>query len=305
MILFFQCVFASIISFSLLILYQERRKQVRKRKGSGGARPSTPPALGGVQRLAQIHREFQQSLRALPRVTKDSTQCSDSTVLEAFRPIQSRVCCTFAKGATVWAPRHANDLDIPLLTRAASDEGRCAHLDGFLVQIRTTEPIVTEEDMARVVGAVLAEYSAADPAGVHCVRLPGKVIESRHWAFEFNGESFFVTTFSHLYGKDHPRYTYGECDDRSVFILLQPEYSFAYRGLDGSDHAVPTNYAAPRTDRDKIRAAFRAAGQDYVRDGDPGALRAAHQMVRGADDAYGARVVDWWSAPAALSSLIA
>jgi hypothetical protein len=260
-----------------------------------------------VSRLAQIHREFQESLKALPRVNKADVadECVGSEVLEAFRPIQSRVCCSFAKGATVWAPQRANDLDIPLLTRVASDEGRRAHIDGFLVHIRAAEVITNEADMARVVGAVLSAYSDADPARIHCLRRPSRIIQSRHWAFEFNGESFFVTTFSNIYGKTHPRYTYGACDDRSVFILLQPEYSFAYRGLDGSDHATPTDYAAPRSDRDKIRAAFRAAGQDYVRDGDPGGLRAAHQLVRGSDDAYGSRVVDWWSAPASLSSLIA
>lgn len=59
---------------------------------------------------------------------------------------------------------------------------------------------------------------------------------------------FFLTFFLFLH-----RYQFG-ADNESCFVLLQPEYSFAWRNIE-CDNTVPTNWDDPSADciRDKIR----------------------------------------------------
>jgi len=83
-------------------------------------------------------------------------------------------------------------------------------------------------------------------------------VGKRGWYFEYLNEPIFVTTFSPSYPSDNARYAYG-CS--SGFVLLQPEFSFAWKDI-GND-TPDTNWDNPQTVRDKIRCEFKKHGQLY------------------------------------------
>ena len=77
--------------------------------------------------------------------------------------------------------------------------------------------------------------------------------------FKYSQLTFFITTFLPCYAEDNSRFTFGvqEC-----FILFQPELSFAFKDL--PPDTPRTAWQNPKTSRDKIRAAFRDAGREYL-----------------------------------------
>ena len=82
--------------------------------------------------------------------------------------------------------------------------------------------------------------------------------ERRSWVFEFNGVTFFITTFAPFYPDSNSRYSFKSPD---CYILFQPELSFALHDL--PNDTAHTNWDRPVTVRDKIRVAFRDAGRAY------------------------------------------
>lgn len=80
----------------------------------------------------------------------------------------------------------------------------------------------------------------------------------RHWVFEFNKVTFFITSFAPFYPETNSRYAFG-CEN--CYILFQPEISFAIHDL--PEDTAETNWNKPVTVRDKIRFAFRQAGREY------------------------------------------
>jgi hypothetical protein len=71
--------------------------------------------------------------------------------------------------------------------------------------------------------------SSNDPFGNDCVKK--SYIKERGWHFEFNRTPIFITTFAPFYPKTNARYSF-DADNESAFILLQPEYSFAWHNLE-------------------------------------------------------------------------
>lgn len=85
-------------------------------------------------------------------------------------------------------------------------------------------------------------------------------IDKKGWWFEFDGESFFITTFAPCYPPTHSRYAFGIKD--KTYVFFQPEYSFAWHDI--GDDTPHTNWDNPVTIRDKIRVEFQKAGRPYL-----------------------------------------
>ena len=108
----------------------------------------------------------------------------------------------------------------------------------------------------------------------------------------------FVTTFAPFYPTNHSRHGFqsGNC-----FILLQPEISFAQYDL--TPDTPHTEWANPKTMRDKTRCAYKAAGRGY-RIRETIYFPTAWDIVKHPDDGDGQAeetVVEWWKDDEALS----
>ena len=133
--------------------------------------------------------------------------------------------------------------------------------------------------------SLLTTLSDNDPAGVHC--MDKSYINKRGWVFEFNNVTFFITTFAPFYPENHSRYSFGASH---CYILLQPEISFAQYNLD--EDTICTDWDNPKTPRDRIRCAFRQAGQGYpIRNTVHYPM--AHDIVRPVE--YDGNIVEWWN----------
>jgi hypothetical protein len=141
---------------------------------------------------------------------------------------------------------------------------------------------------------------------------------STRWHFRFLGEPFFVTCFAPCYpSRGHARYMFTEEAEARVrrhedeasdndadaaamsclrefkskcYILLQPELSFLVRNL--SADTPHTEWDAPRTERDRIRVAFRRAQRGYLIPSQV-AYPSAYHIVPPLDP-FSGDVVSWW-----------
>lgn len=106
---------------------------------------------------------------------------------------------------------------------------------------------------------ILRYLSDHDPAKRHCMSVSPSQINKASWVFEFDRVTFFITTFTPHYPENHPRYAHASRN--YCHILFQPDISFLRHNL--SDDTPETNWDHPKTNRDKIRVAFRDHGRDY------------------------------------------
>jgi len=148
-------------------------------------------------------------------------------------------------------------------------------LDGFVFEIPFEEYGDTIEHFAETARRLLRTLSDKDPKEVKCMNK--SYIDKRGWHFEFDDEPIFVTTFAPCYPVNNSRYNFGlqfappvrslhpipslSLSIRSSFVLLQPEFSFAWRDI-GND-TKDTQWENPETMRDKIRVEFKAHGRPY------------------------------------------
>jgi len=186
--------------------------------------------------------------------------------LERFEPVVRGSRCLFARSAQLWGSREYDSARTVEANVQASAptllqfllRGEEERLDGFLFEIRNVAATDIHE-VGEAVRRVLACLAQLDPAGEDCM---GKsYIHTSAWHFTFAKVPIFITTFAPCYPRNHCRFSYGSPKD-SVFVLLQPEYSFLHHGL---VHDRPTtNWEKPQDMRDRIRVSFRQAGQEYV-----------------------------------------
>jgi len=202
--------------------------------------------------------------------------------------------CTFAKKAKIWGSK---DWD-PLLSLEANVEqnitsltlflelGKGLHLEGFVFEVRGNQYGSTFEIFGDTVRRVLSAISKNDPHGVDC--MSKSYIDKKGWWFEFNNEFIFVTTFAGCYPENHSRYMFNT-DKESCFVLLQPEYSFAWRNIECG--IEPTNWTEPSCIRDIIRVNFKNHGRNYIFNDDFDPV-GAHTIVKpiALDGAH----VEWW-----------
>lgn len=187
--------------------------------------------------------------------------------------VRRKTHCLFAPKARVWgndwaeAPASAGDTlsynivrCLPRFYRFCLESRAGRDLDGFVFEARGEQYGETLEAFTWTVRQVLEGLSAADPAGVHCMR--SKSIARRGWYFEFARESFFVTTFAPCYSATNPRYQFG-VHPESCFVLLQPEESFLRHDLPHDRPRSATNWECPADIRDRIRVNFHRHGREY------------------------------------------
>ena len=134
--------------------------------------------------------------------------------------------------------------------------GQYRHLDGFMFELGGADLGQDVSDFGEGVRRVLLSLSDADPANVHCMDLP--YIDQKGWVFSFNKHPIFVTTFAPCYPPTSSRFAFGS---QFGFILLQPMYSFVLHDI-GKDTPL-TNWADPKSARDRIRVAYKRSGRPY------------------------------------------
>ena len=152
-----------------------------------------------------------------------------------------------------------------------------------------------------------------------------ETFSSPRWHFKFLGETFFVTCFAPCYpARGNARYMFGQEAAAAVaahaeaaeaaaqqgeggaaekreqhllhdfsercFVLFQPELAFLRHNL--SADTPHTNWASPRTERDRIRVAFRRADREYVIP-DTVAYPTAHFIVPPLQP-FSQPIVRWW-----------
>lgn len=156
-------------------------------------------------------------------------------------------------------------------------------------------PVATVADLDSFgVDVAVAQCMSALGTGASAARAE-ETFSSPRWHFKFLGETFFVTCFAPCYpATGNARYMFGQeaaaivaahaqaqaaqaeggaaagnaeahllhdFSDR-CFVLFQPELAFLRHNL--SADTPHTNWDEPRTERDRIRAAFRRADREYV-----------------------------------------
>jgi len=210
----------------------------------------------------------------------------DNETIDHFRPIKKKTNCLFARSAKVWGSKIWDDqlsLEDNVTNSLASlalfmKLAKGLHLDGFVFEIPGRDfnrNVHTFGDAVRRICFTINPHA-----------MTRSYIDKKGWYFEIGKESIFLTTFSSCYNSNSSRYTYGV---NSGFLLLQPEFSFAWKDI-GFDTAT-TNWDDPQTMRDKIRVEFKKNGQEYEI---PNTIHypASHHVVKPMN--LGDPVVEWW-----------
>mmetsp|Transcript_52753 Transcript_52753/g.123379 ORF Transcript_52753/g.123379 Transcript_52753/m.123379 type:complete len:336 (-) Transcript_52753:2-1009(-) len=202
----------------------------------------------------------------------DVKRHADSEGARRFAEVQCRTHCIFASRALVWGntwEAKSGDLDqldanlalcLPRFYRFCMEVRQGMALDAFVFEARGEQYGADVDIFARTVKRVMSFISAHDPAGVDCMRK--SYLSKRGWFFQFNRESFFVTTFAPCYPASNPRYQFGKFPE-SCFILFQPEESFFRHDLPPDKPRSETHWDEPVDVRDRIRSNFKKHGREY------------------------------------------
>lgn len=214
--------------------------------------------------------------------------------LVRFAPLQRGTACVFARTAGLWgAPTWAESLTLEqnaariqpalsLFMRLA--QGRA--LDGFVIELRGAQYARDVQAFGRAVFFLLRALCDLEPRPCGCMRRGAAALGEYGWWYDAAHEFCFVTTFAPFYPASHSRHAYGAGGRDSAWIVLQPEFSFARRNI-ACGHE-PTEWHAPRSERDRVRVAFLERGQNYVkRDVDARNADFVRHHARGADDTNG------------------
>jgi len=168
-------------------------------------------------------------------------------------------------------------------------------LDAFVFELRGQEYGETVEAFGEAVRRVLTEIGRHDPNKDGCMEK--SYIDQRGWCFRFGGQTIFVTSFAPCYPHHSSRYMF-KSNPSSSFVLLQPESSFLLHQLPSD--TPHTNWAAPQTIRDRIRAGFRKHGREYEIP-DSVSYPPAHHIVKPLDWKNDT-IVQWWTGTGGKSS---
>lgn len=215
----------------------------------------------------------------------------ETEALGRFSPCKEQTRCVFAKKSQLWSvdswkqgetleefiARHREVLS------AFYRVGLPNHLDGFLIEIKGEEYFADLECFGNTVSRVLNAFTEGQAN--NCMKKT--YIGKRGWFFEYDENPTFVTTFCPLYPPTNSRFQYGI--QGYAYILLQPEYSFAWHNL--PPDTPHTNWDDPQTSRDRIRVEFKNAGQPYEIP-ESVVYSMAHHMVPGIN--LGDEPPHWW-----------
>jgi NTP pyrophosphatase (non-canonical NTP hydrolase) len=197
------------------------------------------------------------------RFTTTYDPSTAGTLLE-FAVVRRRTPCPYAKearlwGAPVWDEKRSLFRNVDSIfpfflsfTKAA----RLESLDGFVVALGNVDP---------------------EPSPMHLT-----TIGDKGWQFAFNGLRLFISVFSPLYPRNHPRWS-----PKVTFITFQPEQSFDF-------HQIGSTFPESAANKKLIRDSFTHSGFWYPADVIDERIEAAiYLLPRFSDD----RDVLWWQEP--------
>lgn len=266
-------------------------------------RSNTPSAAAAAD-IEAHHLQHHKVATAVMNLVCGYDPCA-CDALTSFAPVVKGSRCLFARQAVLWGSMDYRNKDdnedddddieshvqrsVPMLLQFLlrnEPEG----LDGFVFEIRDEDGKhgASVEAFQYLVRRVLVAISDMDPNRERSARK--RYVGDRAWHFVFAGVPIFVTTFAPCYPRTHSRFSYGAS---SCFVLLQPEHSFLRADLPRD--TPKTEWDDPQTVRDRIRVAFRKAGQGYFIP-DSTSYAASEHIVKPLDD-DGMNVVRWWLSP--------
>lgn len=188
----------------------------------------------------------------------------DRASLRAFREVQDRVHCPFARRARMWgSPDPQADVSLEGYALACAESlsefarvmcsasGRDCEdpesPDGYVLRIAGDQYGHSLAAFADAVRVVLSALSSVDPSGRRAMEEPGARDSTKSWRFSFGSCGMFVSTFAPCYPPTSSRYQFGVSDD-SCFVVFQPDIIFDEKQIHGG-----TN----------IRSTFARKGQPY------------------------------------------
>jgi hypothetical protein len=153
--------------------------------------------------------------------------------------------CPFAKSAKVWVTepwgRGATAAEFVASTRNTFERFRRVSqpegFDGIAIERFGVRDLKDLENDTHDLLNEIGRYSDPNPMS--------RPLEKKEWKFLIFGIDAFVTIFSSVYPKDHPRYSHSQ---GSTFYFFQPQASFK---------------AKAAREKESIRKDFAAVGQDY------------------------------------------
>jgi hypothetical protein len=272
------------LALSIVLLwswYDERRSQKELCKAS--------------EEIESTHRHHDTATAVMKLVCAYDPENNEA--MRRFRPVRRNSKCLFANVARLWGSRDSIEgesleehvkASVPMLLQMLL-RSEAEGFDGFVFEVRGDHG-KNVKTFAAAVRRVLETISDMDPNGERSARK--QYIADRAWHFVFAGYPIFVTTMAPCYGNTSSRYAYG-ADEKSSFVLLQPESSFLRHDL--PPDTPNTIWQGPAmTVRDRIRRSFRDAGQAYII---PPTVSypASEHIVKALQDEKG-NVVKWWEA---------
>lgn len=261
---------AVIIALSLVaLLLAATAHVVQRRRRFQMKLAANPNWIPGDEETEEtLTARFRSWIKSQPRLCFNCDELGynprTANSVQHFRPVVMGTNCLFAKssklcGSKDWDPKLTLEENVKaslVALTAFLKVALSAHYDGFVFEICGEEYGRTVEEFGETVRRVLLTISDNDPNKANCMRK--SYINQRGWCFQYARETIFVTTFAPCFPATHSRYNFG-CS--SSFVLLQPEYSFAWHDIE-PDTPV-TQWDKPVTVRDKIRVEFKKHGRLY------------------------------------------
>ena len=185
----------------------------------------------------------------------DRTMKPPDSAFAEFESMRASTYCPFAKGANIrFSPPWKNSLgfdgNVAAHAAALADfvvEGQRSHLHGFVSQITLGEDACDFDHVRKAFRAFLHGLARHDD---DCCNALKDDKMSTDWQFSFRGMRMFLNVFAPCYPQPHSKFI---DSPGSLWVFLQPEYSFDLCGIDPSKTAA----------KDAIRASFRNAGMNY------------------------------------------
>jgi hypothetical protein len=283
--------------------------------GSVGGSPLMPSSIPEASATAARRSSSSFALDAFV-VEIDGAEHADT--IHHFARTVRKVLLTLSSADPVCPARNAAELDsFGVDVCAAQSMAAALAADVACTAVYAAKAVSTASSgshSSTPTAVAAAATAAAETAALRVI----DTFSSTRWHFRFLGEPFFVTCFAPCYpSRGHARYMFTEEAEARVrrhedeagdndadaatiaclrefkskcYILLQPELSFLVRNL--SADTPHTEWDAPRTERDRIRVAFRKAQRGYLIPWQV-AYPSAYHIVPPLDP-FSGDVVAWW-----------
>ncbi len=204
-------------------------------------------AGGDIDALVKKRVELVRSFKGNPDIPEDTPR-TDPTIGESnlrFSKLSNTTTCPFAPSVKFWATEpwmrrtgaaefaRKNQRTFERFSRVCQPEG----FDGIVVEAFGIEDMEQLKERTRDLLETLGPFSPRNPMS--------SPIDRKEWRFSLFGIDVFVTTFSSIYDKEHPRFSHSGA---STFFFFQPQISFK---------------AKAAKEKNNIRRRFAEIGQDY------------------------------------------